>query len=309
MHEFTDTEKEPASNFSVTANWGDGTSSPATVSGEGCYEVSAPSHTYATPATYSFTETVHDAKTGLEHTVGGEEFYVLSALPGHTTPSPLPVIDATVGVPWSGVVGEFGLNFWVPLSGDAATIDWGDGQSSPGTITAPVFGAFLVSGGHTYTHAMSSSIKVSVSAEIETGTWTTDELLVKTPPVVKPPLEFVRHPILAAIPSVGKTKVYELVFRVNQPLPAKSPGNIAASLSAFGHTLGSIASFGPHKSHDCYAAGVKPQARKKPRPGRGYPFSLSLSGETGAKASARMLTRDYSDFDSMLAATAKRLGC
>jgi hypothetical protein len=76
--EFTDSENPPIDSFSATANWGDGATSPAAVrTPTGCsgYEAYAPAHTYLAPGTYSFSYTIHDARTGIDHTVGSETFY------------------------------------------------------------------------------------------------------------------------------------------------------------------------------------------------------------------------------------------
>jgi LPXTG-motif cell wall-anchored protein len=45
----------------------------------------------------------------------------------------------------------------------AATINWGDGSTSPGTVTSKGAGNFAVSGGHTYTANGSYTITVKVS--------------------------------------------------------------------------------------------------------------------------------------------------
>src|SRR5205807_6756306 len=44
-----------------------------------------------------------------------------------------------------------------------ATIDWGDGSSSAGTVVAHLGGGFDVTGGHTYAHAGPRTITVDVS--------------------------------------------------------------------------------------------------------------------------------------------------
>jgi hypothetical protein len=221
VHEFTDSEKEPASNFEVTVNWGDGTSSPATVSGEGCYEVTAPSHTYSAPGTYAFSETVRDAHTGLEHTVGSEPFYVLSVLPAPAFASPVPTLQITAGLPWSGVLGEFKLNLLSqePLSAYTASIEWGDGESSPGAISSPSFETLAVSGSHTYMGALSGPIDVKLSGGIETGSWTVADVQVrpKAPPIEAVTFKLTRQPILAAVQGAGRNQI------LRAPVPHKPP--------------------------------------------------------------------------------------
>jgi hypothetical protein len=311
VHEFTDAEKEPSSNFTVTANWGDGTSSPASVSGEGCYQVSAPAHTYTKPGSYSFSETVHDAHTGLEHTVGSEQFNVASTLPTPAIASPLPSIRITAGIPWTGTLGEFKINVGVgePLSAYTASIEWGDGQSSPGTIASPGFLAFTVGGSHTYSRPLSATIRVSVSAGIETGTWSAANVLVVPLTLAggSGAFKLVHQAILAAIPTAHGRKAYELVFRLGRQLPRTGRGRIAASLEAFGHTS-SIAGFGPHKSHACYAAKVAPSARQAPTPGKSYPFTLRVQSPASMTA-AKAVARRYPSLAGTLASASRRLGC
>lgn len=307
--EFADTEKEPASNFSATANWGDGTTSPAAVNGEeserGCYQVSAPSHTYLTPGTYSFSYTVHDAHTGLEHTIGSELFYVPSVLPTLIQGTAPRVIHATVRVPWSGVVAEFGnpaFGLLRPASGYAVSIEWGDGQISPGTISEPSFQKLAVSGSHTYSRPLNGAIKVSISGGIETGTWSTANVIVPSQ------FEFLGRPILAAIPTLKGGTADEIIFRLNQPLPQTKSGRIQASLSTHGRA-GPIVSFGPHRTRACYAASSDDFAGRSPKAGRRYPFALTIQGLTDTMTDGQATVHNYASSVAMRSGASKRLGC
>lgn len=149
-YEFADTEREAASNFSATANWGDGSTSPAPVTGEGgCYTILAPTHTYGTPATYSFSLTLHDARTGLDHVVDERPLYILSRLPSPLTMSRRTILT-TLGSKWHGVVGEFTGQRWFSISAYTAVIEWGDGSRSQATIQpAATYPDFSVVGSHT----------------------------------------------------------------------------------------------------------------------------------------------------------------
>jgi PKD repeat protein len=213
MGEFTDGETWPAGNFSATANWGDGATSPGSVRlQEGCkttYEASAPSHIYSTPGTYSFSYTIHDASTGLDHIV------------------------------------------------DRGTVN-----------------------------------------------------VVASPPQSPPPPKFklVGQPILAAIPSVKRSTAYEIIFRLDQPLPRTKSGRILASLSGYG-IAGSLASFGPHKSHSCYAAGITPPKGHTPRPHRRYPFAIGIEAAMSVKVSGHAVLHRYFNFVSMLTSASKKLAC
>src|SRR6185503_7221770 len=63
-------------------------------------------------------------------------------------------------------------NAAAPVSDFAATINWGDGSSSAGVVTAAGGGAFVVSGTHTYA-AGSSGHAITVSVADRGGSTTT----------------------------------------------------------------------------------------------------------------------------------------
>jgi hypothetical protein len=144
----------PASFATATINWGDGTpvsyvDVPAgTVSG---------SHTYAEEGVYPLTVVVTD----LDGTVSiagsatvadaplaatGTSFTALRKAPFTQTVATF--TDANPG----GKVAEF-----------RATIAWGDGQTSAGTITAQPSGGFTVAGSHAYDRKGSFAVAVHVA--------------------------------------------------------------------------------------------------------------------------------------------------
>ncbi len=304
--EFTDTEKEPLSDFSASANWGDGTTSPANVGGEvGCYKVQGPSHTYMTPGTYTFSYTVRDAHTGLEHTVGGEPLDILSALPT-PVPGTTPSIKASVGVPWSGVVAEFDetvIDFDLSYT---ASIEWGDGQVSPGTISQPPGETpvrLAVGGAHTFAAPLTSAIKVTIRGGIETGTWTVADISVSEVPS---PFKLIGAPILAEIHSARGGSRYETIFRVNRRLPQASSGHVEASFLADGLTS-PVEVFGSHRARACYAASERAPA--SPRRGQHYSFTLSFQQPTVSHTRGEATLRTYHSTASLLADAHRRLGC
>lgn len=78
---------------------------------------------------------------------------------------PLPV-SAAVGVPFTGIMQQFHV---LSAAGLTATIDWGDGQTSKGTI-APVPGLserYSVAGTHTYISGGGRSIKIAFARDSE----------------------------------------------------------------------------------------------------------------------------------------------
>jgi hypothetical protein len=76
-----------------------------------------------------------------------------------------PVIaTTTVGAPFNGVVATFNDQDPAAHAGDfTATINWGDGHLTNGTITANGKGGFDVSGVNTYTHAGAFPINVDIA--------------------------------------------------------------------------------------------------------------------------------------------------
>jgi hypothetical protein len=303
--EFTD--PEPVSDFSATANWGDGTTTPASISsGSGlCHEVTAPSHAYAHSGAYPFSYTVHDAHTGLDHTIGAETVYIWG-LPQRVDAPSSRTIKATVGVPWSGVLGEF-TEESVPFTGAQyyVRIEWeaGDRQWAPGTVTAGENGRLVVAGSHVYPATFNGTATVIVGITEATSTWPVS--VSAEEPV---PFAFRGPPILAAIPSVRGSTAYELIFRLDRSLPRAPSGRIEASLSGYG-VAGSLAGFGLHKSRACYAAGITIPKRRAPRTHRHYPITLSAQEPGVPKTHGHAMLRRYSNFVGMLTGAAKKLGC
>jgi hypothetical protein len=303
--EFTDSEPLPPSNFTATATWGDGTTTLASIGSAGCHEVTAPSHAYAHSGAYRFSYTVHDAHTGLDHTAGAEAVYIWGLPQRVDTPSSH-TIHAAVGVPWSGVLGEF-TEESVPFTGASyyVHIEWeaGDRQWAPGTITAGEDGRLVVTGSHVYPAAFNGTATVTVGITEATSTWPVSVSAKESVPFV-----FRGQPILASIPSVKGSTAYELIFRLDRPLPRTSSGRIEASLSGYG-VAGSLAGFGLHKSRACYAAGVTITKRHTPRAHSRYPLTLSVQEPGVPRTHGHAALRRYRNFVGMLTGAAKKLGC
>ena len=154
---FTDTGAGP---YSATVNWGDGTSSPATITpvpGTSDDNVTA-SHTWLEDGTYTISTTVSSA---------------LGSLP--LPPVPASVADATLTetpVTLSGTKGTaLPSNTTLATFTDAnagssaadftALVNWGDGSQSNAIITGSG-GNFTVQGGHTYLNSGTDSVTVPV---------------------------------------------------------------------------------------------------------------------------------------------------
>ncbi len=162
----TDTNPSTAGDFTAMIDWGDGTSSAGTVvpdpSGSG-FDVSG-SHTYQDlfanplgrpgvvqdPLAYRLTVVVKDTT---HPAVGfGHALAIVVAQPPSVTVSGTE-FNAVFGQAFTGTVATFTTTDTNPsASGFTATIDWGDGTSSAGTVVPdPGGGGFDVTGTHTYT--------------------------------------------------------------------------------------------------------------------------------------------------------------
>jgi hypothetical protein len=131
-----------ASDFSATIVWGDGTSSAGgiTTDPSGGFFVSG-QHTFTEEGLYNLELTVNSA-TGLSAT-GSESVAVADALL-HASGQALP---ATRSAAFSGSVATFTDDDPNGEVGDySASISWGDGTTSSGTVSA----GFVVSGSHTF---------------------------------------------------------------------------------------------------------------------------------------------------------------
>jgi len=81
-------------------------------------------------------------------------------------------INAVEGVPFSGTVARFVDGTPTAVATDLnAVIVWGDGTTSPGPVTGPKGGPFLVSGTHTYQEGGSYQITVVVRDNVDVASY------------------------------------------------------------------------------------------------------------------------------------------
>ncbi len=151
-----------AKNLSATIDWGDGQKSAGTVTAnaQGGFDVSG-NHVYAEEGTYSFTITVQDNRGHIDSDSAEAEVADAALSIGL-----VPVMTPGEGHPFSGKVAFFTDADPKPELGDfLTTIDWGDGQSSAGTILqgGPSPSAFTIIGDHTYLEEGSFTLKVTVT--------------------------------------------------------------------------------------------------------------------------------------------------
>lgn len=307
--EFTDSGPLPQSNFSAFANWGDGTTTPATVSSTGCFEVTAPGHVYAHSGAYPFSYTVHDAHTGLDHEIGAETVYIWG-IPQRVDAPSSRVIDATIGVPWSGILGEF-TEEQPPFAGATyyAHIEWeeGDRMWAPGTITAGANGTLVLTATHMFPTEFSGNTTVHVGISEAVTTWPVSVNVHATQaraPI--PKYGFRGRQILAAVPNAKGGTAYEIVFRLTQPLPTTKSGGVEASLG--GGIAGSISGLGRHRASACYTARLTAGMRHKLKSRRTLPFSLKVHQPPGV-IKGKAVLREYASLERMHGAARIQLGC
>jgi hypothetical protein len=158
---FTDSNTaDLASGFTATIAWGDGMSSAGAISGSnGSFTVSG-GHTYADegsePLSVTITRAADKASVSASGTVAVADADTLTA---HAT-----TITGTAGQALSNVtVASFtDSDTASPASDFAATITWGDGSTSGGTVSGGA-GTFSVAGSHTYAGAGSDAVAVTLT--------------------------------------------------------------------------------------------------------------------------------------------------
>jgi hypothetical protein len=145
---FTDTDTNAtAADYSATISWGDGSSSTGTVTGgSGSFSVSA-GHTYSEEGTDQVTVTVTDVDNASNSAAARSTATVADAALAASA-----ACSATFSRSFSGTTATFvdGASPSGTLSDFSASINWGDGTTSAGTITLVGAGSYAVSGSHTY---------------------------------------------------------------------------------------------------------------------------------------------------------------
>ncbi len=158
-----------AAGFTSTINWGDGTSSTGTITAagglvSGFLVKSATPHTYARYGNYSVQVTVTDtapAGANASVTVAASNATITDAALAATGTN----IAAVEGTIFTGRVATFSdANPIAPISDFTATIEWGNGVTTPGTVTQPdgAGSLFVVTGTQTYLKSGSFPIAVTI---------------------------------------------------------------------------------------------------------------------------------------------------
>jgi streptogramin lyase len=134
------------SDYRATIQWGDGhISNSVMILASGGYFTVTGSNTYAAPGTYSFTVTISDTAGGSQAIASGTV-----NVAGSSAVATGATIAPTEGQPFAGTVATFTTSDSTQTAGEfQASIAWGDGQVSSGSISQSSTG-FTVSGVHTY---------------------------------------------------------------------------------------------------------------------------------------------------------------
>jgi hypothetical protein len=169
---FTDAGLTVATTYAGTVDWGDGSSSAAAFGVSGAAVSVTGTHFYHEEGTYTLTTTFSQ----------GTAFSVIVSSAAAVADAPLanvqvPTINATEGIP-TGTIVEASFTDpggSEPLGDYAATIQWGDGGSTAGTIVDLGNGRFNVTAGHVYLEEGTYTVTVSVTHDrlpsvVATGT-------------------------------------------------------------------------------------------------------------------------------------------
>jgi hypothetical protein len=179
------TDADPAgtvSDYTATINWGDSSSSPAVVTANGNhFDVSFPgTHTYAEEGHPNLVVHVADAGGATTNIVVATSVadapLHASGVTDNTTSSGNHVLMWPVP-PGTGIVATFTDEDPGGVVPDyTATINWGDGNTSAGTIGTGSGGAFTVKGTHAYTALGEHTVTITIHDEggsVATATTTT----------------------------------------------------------------------------------------------------------------------------------------
>lgn len=140
---FTQAGSSAASTYGASVNWGDGTTTPGIVTGAGGSFTVTGTHTYLEEGTYPVTTTVTDLAVPTDTATAKSAATVADA------PLSAAGVSITTTNPLSATVATFtDADPNGTLTDYTASISWGDGTTSAGTVSGN--GPFAVAGTHTY---------------------------------------------------------------------------------------------------------------------------------------------------------------
>jgi hypothetical protein len=155
-----------AGQFQATVAWGDGTTTTGSVIGSAAsgFQVIG-AHGYAEEGNYQVTVAIQSmpggagSKGGSTLTINGSAAVADAPLTLNVaTPQP------TEQAAFTSAVGTFSdANVAAPIGDYSATVSWGDGTTSPGTIRPNGDGTYTILASHTYAQDLSYPLSVTVS--------------------------------------------------------------------------------------------------------------------------------------------------
>lgn len=160
-----------ASDYTATIEWGDGaTTAEATIvdDGEGVFHVTG-THTYAEEGTYPVTVTVQDTDTENLHATDNSTADVADAALHALAHTDTTTTGGQAALLWpappsSGTLASFTDDDpQGTLSDYSATVEWGDGVTTEGSIAPNGNGGWDVSGEHVYAQLGPHTVTVTVS--------------------------------------------------------------------------------------------------------------------------------------------------
>src|SRR5207253_1962717 len=148
---------EAGATFSASIGWGDGSTSSGTITGTTTFTVTG-AHDYAEEGSHTITVTI--GHEGAPIATATSSATVADA-PLHATGKSLSPVE---GASFSGIVATITDDDPAGTAADySASITWGDGHSSTGSMSANGSGGFDVSGTNTYAEEGSYAISVAIA--------------------------------------------------------------------------------------------------------------------------------------------------
>jgi hypothetical protein len=152
---------DPASDYTATIDWGDGTVDAGTIAGSNGQFTVTGDHTYMDELSGSYSVTVSEPAANFTIGPAGNTVNVTEGDSGTLVSA---TITATEGQVFSGTVGSFTDNFLGQVATDfTASVDWGDGTITAGTVSGSTGGPFTILGDHTYADEGTFAVLASFS--------------------------------------------------------------------------------------------------------------------------------------------------
>lgn len=166
-----------ASQYTATIDWGDGTAvttnAAITKMPDGSFTVSAP-HTYTDEGAYNATVTITDTDNSFNTATVTTPIAVADAplqATGTKTATTNPLSGYPVATFTDGNPGATTADF-------TASIDWGDGVTSVGTVTGPLGGPFTVAGSHDYASLGLYTVTVNITDDGGSTATATSQIMI-----------------------------------------------------------------------------------------------------------------------------------